>query len=107
MAITQSVVAAVSERCEGRRVVQVTLVIGALSGVVPDSVRFCFELATAGTPLADATLEIVEVGGRARCRDCAQTVVLNDFIALCPCGSADLDILGGEELAIRSVEVGV
>ena len=52
---------AVSERCEGRRVVQVTLVIGALSGVVPDSVRFCFELATAGTPLAGATLEIVEV----------------------------------------------
>lgn len=107
MAITQSVVRSVTERCRGRRVEQVTLVIGRLSGVVADSVAFCFELATAGTELEGATLEIVDVAGRARCRTCCDEVELPDFIALCPCGSADLEIMAGEELAIRSVEVGI
>lgn len=105
MAITQSVIAAVAERCGGRPVTRVTMVVGALSGVVPDSVRFCFDLAAIGTPLEGATLEIVDVRGRARCRECGNDVVLPDFLALCPCGSADLEILAGEELAIESAEV--
>lgn len=107
MAITQSVVQSVAERCEGRQVDQVTLLIGRLSGVVGDSVRFCFDLCTMGTELEGATLEIVDVPGRARCRDCEELVELPDFIALCPCGSADLEIVAGQELLIQKVEVKV
>lgn len=107
MAIAQSIVAAVADDSAGRPVEQVTLVVGALSGVVPDAVAFCFELCTMGTTLEGAVLEIVDVPGRARCRTCAEVVELPDFIALCPCGSADLEILGGQELLIRSVEVTV
>lgn len=107
MAITQSVVSTVADRCEGREVDQVTLLIGRLSGVVADSVRFCFELCTMGTELEGAELDIVDVPGRARCRECQELVELPDFIALCPCGSADLEILAGEELSIQSVEVKV
>ncbi|MCU1354327.1 MAG: hypA [Acidimicrobiales bacterium] len=107
MAITESVVRSVATRCEGRRVDRVTLVIGRLSGVVADSVRFCFDLCTMGTELEGATLDIVDVPGRARCRTCGDEVELADFIALCPCGSADLAIVAGEELAIQSVAVGV
>lgn len=105
MAITESVVRAVAERCDGRHVEEVTLVIGRLSGVVADSVQFCFELCTHGTDLEGARLEIVDVPGQARCRTCDREVELADFIALCPCGSADLDVLAGEELSIRSVEL--
>ncbi|HEY6531288.1 MAG TPA: hydrogenase maturation nickel metallochaperone HypA [Acidimicrobiales bacterium] len=105
MAITQSVIEAVAERSGGRPVTRVTLVIGTLSGVVADSVRFCFDLATSGTALEGATLEIVEVRGRARCRDCGDEVELPDFLALCTCGSADLEILAGEELTVASAEV--
>ncbi len=107
MAITQSVMQAVADRCEGRDVEQITLVVGTLSGVVPDSIRFCFDLATMGTSLEGATLEIVDVPGQAYCRSCGDSVLLMDFIALCPCGSADLEIVAGEELAIQSVEVKV
>jgi hydrogenase nickel incorporation protein HypA/HybF len=107
MAITESVVRTVAERCRGRTVDQVRLRIGTLSGVVPDSVQFCFELCTAGTDLDGATLEIVAVPGRARCRTCEQEVELPDLIALCTCGSADLEILAGQDLAIESVQVAV
>ena len=39
--------------------------------------------------------------------DVRSEVVLEDFIALCPCGSADLDITGGQQLTIKDVEVAV
>ncbi|QBI53558.1 hydrogenase maturation nickel metallochaperone HypA/HybF [Streptomonospora litoralis] len=105
MAITQSVVETVCERLEGAPARALTLEIGRLSGVVPDAVRFCFDMAADGTALAGARLDITEPDGRARCRACTNEFRLDDLIALCGCGSADVEITGGQELRIRSVEV--
>jgi hydrogenase nickel incorporation protein HypA/HybF len=60
LAITEAVVAQVTERLPSSKVTLVRLEIGALSGVVADSVRFCFELVAEGTNLEGASLEIVE-----------------------------------------------
>jgi hydrogenase nickel incorporation protein HypA/HybF len=105
LSITQSVVDAIVERMAGATVRCVRLEIGKLSGVVPDSVRFCFDVICAGTPLAGATLDIVESSGFARCRDCGEEFQLNDMIMLCPCGSANVRVLTGQQLRIKSVEV--
>jgi hydrogenase nickel incorporation protein HypA/HybF len=105
LAITESVVAAVSDHVGPARVIRVQLLIGKLSGVVPDSVRFCFDVCTAGTALAGAQLDIVETPGRAQCRDCQADVELEDPLALCACGSANLAFLAGQELRITEVEV--
>lgn len=105
LAITEDVIAAVTERLAGAQIAVVTLEIGALSGVVSDSVRFCFDLCTDGTTLEGSRLEILDVPGRARCRTCESDVELTDFIALCACGSANLEILSGEDLRIKQVEV--
>ncbi len=105
LAITESVVAAVREKLGDAQVTRIRLEIGKLSGVVPDSMRFCFEIAAAGTGLEGAELEIAEPPGRARCRDCSATVELDDLILLCPCGSADLEVLEGMQLLIKNVEV--
>ncbi len=105
LAITQSVVTAVVDRVGDTPVGSVTLVIGRLSGVVVDSVRFCFDLCAQGTVLEGATLDVVEVPGRAHCRSCGADVELAELVALCGCGSADLDITSGQELTIKQVEV--
>ena len=63
LAIAESVVSSVLERTGERPVSSVRLRVGRLAGVVPDALRFSFELATAGTPLAGAALEIVEEPG--------------------------------------------
>jgi hydrogenase nickel incorporation protein HypA/HybF len=105
LAITQSVVDTIAERTSGARVTIVRLDIGKLSGVVPDAVAFCFDLVANGTPLDGAKLEIFEPPGQAQCRTCSTEFELDSLILLCPCGSADVDVLGGRELAIRSVEV--
>ncbi|MBV8931267.1 MAG: hydrogenase maturation nickel metallochaperone HypA [Kutzneria sp.] len=105
LAITQSIVEAVVDRLGEARIASVRLEIGTLSGVVPDSVRFCFDLVTEGTTLAGARLEIDQPGGRARCRSCAEEFSSDYPIMLCACGSADLDVIAGQELTITAVEV--
>jgi hydrogenase nickel incorporation protein HypA/HybF len=105
LAITESVVEAVAERLGESRAAKVTLEIGRLSGVVPDSIRFCFEICAQGTALEGASLEIVQIPGRVLCGSCRREFETNDGIGLCACGSADLAFLSGRELRIRSVEV--
>ncbi|GAA3436810.1 hydrogenase maturation nickel metallochaperone HypA [Kutzneria kofuensis] len=105
LSLTQGVVEAITDRLGPRRVVMVRLEIGKLSGVVVDSVRFCFDLVVAGTPLEGARLEIEEPGGRARCRDCSASFASDDPILLCPCGSSDVEVLAGTELLIKAVQL--
>ena len=104
LAIAESVVATVLERTGGR-VSVVRLRVGRLSGVVPNALTFCFELAAAGTALEQAVLEIEEQAGRAHCRDCDADFSLRDAFLLCDCGSADVELLSGRELQVTSVEV--
>ena len=104
LAIAESVVAAVLERTGDRHVCVVRLRIGRLAGVVPDALSFCFDLATLGTPLEGATLEWAEEPGRAHCRTCGTYFDLADAFLLCDCGSADVELLSGRELAVTSVE---
>lgn len=105
MAITQSVVDAVCEHAAGRRVHSVRLEVGALCAVVPDSMQFCFDLATAGTVADGARLDVDVQPGAARCRTCDRDFVLPDLVLLCPCGSADVEVIAGRDLKILSMEV--
>ena len=105
LAIAESVVETVTQRLPDAKVTCVRLEVGALSGVVPDSIRFCFDLATEGTGLAGARLEITEPPARCRCRACGAEFQPDTPIVLCPCGSADVAVLAGEELKILSVQV--
>ena len=105
MAITQSVVDAVCEHAAGRRVHSVRLEVGALCAVVPDSMQFCFDMATAGTVADGARLDVDVQPGAAHCRSCDRDFVLHDLILLCPCGSADVEVVAGRDLKILSMEV--
>jgi hydrogenase nickel incorporation protein HypA/HybF len=105
LSITQTVVTTVTQRMRDARVRRVRLEIGKLSGIVPDSVRFCFEMVAAGTTCEGAALEIDEPPGRARCRTCEASFETGEVLPLCDCGSADVEVQGGQELRIREVEV--
>ncbi len=104
LAITESLVA-VTARLPGRRVACVRLEIGALSGVVADSVRFCFDIVTEGTSLEGARLEIAQPPASCHCRICGGDFEPDGPITICPCGSAEVTVLAGQELKITSVVV--
>jgi hydrogenase nickel incorporation protein HypA/HybF len=105
LAVAESIVAAVTAKLADVAVRWVRVEVGALSGVVPDALAFCFELAVADTPLHGAGLEIVTAPGRGRCRECAAEFDTGDLLTLCRCGSMDIEVVGGRELLITAVEV--
>ena len=105
LAIVESIVAAVEDATRPRRVARVRLEIGALSGVLPEALAFCFELCARETPLDGAWLQIDEIPGRARCRACGTELALECLFDLCRCGSRDLEVEAGQELRIAEVEV--
>lgn len=105
LAIAEHVVRVVLEGTEGHDVRTVRLQVGRLSGVVPEALRFSFDLATDGTRLEGAALELDEPEGRAHCRVCGDDFALHDQILLCQCGSAEVEVLAGQELNVQSVEV--
>jgi hydrogenase nickel incorporation protein HypA/HybF len=109
VAITRSIVE-IAERAareEGAaKVLSVTVEIGALSGVVPDAVEFCFEVCTKETLLEGAQLLIERIPGRARCLECAAEVPIDTWSFTCPaCGAFALERRQGEELRIKEMEV--
>jgi hydrogenase nickel incorporation protein HypA/HybF len=105
LGIAQEVVEIAAARAAGQKVTRLVLEIGKLSAVLPDAIRFCFDLCCQGTELEGAALEIVEIRGRAKCRACGNELDLDQPFGRCECGSSDLDWLAGEELRIREVEV--
>lgn len=106
LSLTQSVVDTIASRFGEARVTVVRLEIGKLSGVVVESIRFCFDLVAEGTVVEGALLEITEPSGRCRCRGCSSDFDTDDPIVLCPsCGGADVEVLAGRDLRISSVDV--
>lgn len=106
--VTSEMIGAILERLSGDtqvKVRRVTIEIGKLTALLPDSMKFCFDLCTQGTVLEGATLEIVETPGVATCRQCGQRIESSEPYALCECGSALLDWISGNELRIKELEV--
>ncbi len=107
LSITQQVVEAVAGRANGSVVTRIVLEIGRLTAVLPDAVRFCFDVCAQDTVVEGATLEIVETQGLGRCRNCAAEVPLDRPFGRCACGSTDLEWIAGEELRIIEMDLNV
>ena len=84
-------------------VASVRLRVGRLSGVVPDAMLFCFELATAGTPLEGATLEIERPEAGRAAAPAERSFALRRPVLLCGCGSADVEVRRRRRAVVTSV----
>ena len=88
------------------RVLSVQLEIGALAGVEPDAMRFCFDAVTRGTVADGARLEIRAAPGQGSCMGCGEVVQMRELYGDCPrCGSAQVQVTGGTELRVSELEV--
>ncbi|NOY13952.1 MAG: hydrogenase maturation nickel metallochaperone HypA [Deltaproteobacteria bacterium] len=109
LGITQSIVE-IAERTAAKqqatKILSVTVEVGSLSGVVPEALEFCFEACTNGTLLEGAQLLIKRIPASARCCDCSREFPLEELLACCPdCGSAAGELLSGEELRVKELEI--
>lgn len=104
LGITRNVIAICAEHAHGAKVTRVQLEIGRLTAVLPDSVRFCFDVCAKGTLVEGAFLEIIEVAGRARCRSCQNEFPLDRPYGVCRCGCHDISTIAGTELNVKEME---
>ena len=109
LSITESMLDIVLNQAQkngAERVQGINLVIGEMSGVVDDCVRFYFDFLSKGTIAEGAHISIKIVPAQARCRECGKQFKLNDLDWLCPsCGTTKIDIVEGKELYLESIEV--
>ena len=104
--IIEIATASIPPNLENVRIETVNLKIGKLAAVVPDSLRFCFDVAVKDTPLDGAKLVIQELPVVARCRDCDTQLTISIPAFTCEnCNSGSLEILSGRELDVESIEI--
>jgi len=89
-----------------RPVTAVGVRAGRFRQVVPESLRFYFEVVARDTPLEGARLELIEVPVRLLCRACRGEWEPDWPLFRCPdCASANVSVLAGEELEVEYIEV--
>jgi hydrogenase nickel incorporation protein HypA/HybF len=88
------------------RVLVLRLRVGAMSGVVPEAMRFAFDVACSGTMAAGASLEIESVPGACWCDRCQAEFECVNFFVECPrCHKLSGELRRGREMEIANVEV--
>jgi hydrogenase nickel incorporation protein HypA/HybF len=110
LSIVTSIVETVTESLTaypGARVLEVRLRVGALASVVPDSLEFCYGIASEGTPLEGSRLVVNVLPVVVHCERCAQDAELDGVQSFrCPrCGELCGEIRQGRELEIESIEI--
>ena len=100
--MTQLEAVAVQERAV--RIVEVTVVCGAMQQVVPEALDLAFEAVIEGTIAEGAALTIEEEELSARCRTCghAYRPTVEDFLCS-KCQSADAELTSGNDIVLKSV----
>ncbi len=107
-ALVESVTASV-QAAGARRVTQVFLKLGALSGVSKEALCFCYDVATRNTLLEGSQLVVEDVPATIYCEHCCAEVTLLGVQGLCcpRCGRLSARLLRGKELEIAGVEIEV
>ena len=91
---------------QANKVIRINLVIGEMSGFVPDCIQFYFDSLSKDTITQGAVLHFESVPAQLRCRYCATIFSPQDTLWSCPkCRGQSVEISKGRELYMESMEV--
>ena len=90
----------------GTRIHRLKLRVGTVSGVVPEALRFAFDVVTQGTMAEGASLEIEDVEATCWRAPCGAEFATPDMIGECPrCRAWSAELRRGTEMTLVSVEM--
>ena len=90
----------------GARVARAGLRIGELSGVEPESLRFCLETLVSGSDLDPLAFDFELCPWTRRCRACGAAFRVVDWNPACAaCGSPDTEAAGGDQMELSYLEL--
>ena len=109
MSIAQSIIDIVNDTLaedEKDKLKEIVVDIGELVAVVPDSLQFCYDTIVTDTIYHKAVLTINIIPLKIKCNNCNIESKIEKYAFLCPeCESSHVNVLSGEELNIRYLEV--
>ena len=107
LSLSGAIVNTVVKHADGRPVSVVTMRIGALRQVVPDTLDFYFGFVSKGTVCEGARLDQELIPAGLRCATCEREWEIELPIFMCPaCGSGgSVEVASGEEFEVESIEV--
>ena len=107
LSLSSAIVNTVVKHAAGRPVTLVSLRVGALRQVVPDTLDFYFGFVSKGTVCEGARLEQELIPARLRCASCEREWEIELPVFTCPgCGSAGrVEVASGDEFEVESIEV--
>jgi hydrogenase nickel incorporation protein HypA/HybF len=106
LSLSSAIVNTVAKHADGRRVTVVSLRVGRLRQVIPETLEFYFEFVARGTVCEGARLEQEVTDARLRCLPCELEWEIEIPAFRCPtCGGSDVSIASGNEFEVESIEV--
>ncbi|MBI5331256.1 MAG: hydrogenase maturation nickel metallochaperone HypA [Betaproteobacteria bacterium] len=89
-----------------KRVTEVRLEIGALSGVEVEALSFCLDVVLKDSVADGAKVELERLPGQGFCIACGQSVEIAALYDACPkCGSYQVQATGGTEMRVKDLLV--
>jgi hydrogenase nickel incorporation protein HypA/HybF len=80
--------------------------IGELSGIIPDSLDFCFSALVSETEMRRASLVMDTIPTISLCKDCRQQFTVENYDFSCPsCNGGNLELVAGKELEVVEIEL--
>jgi hydrogenase nickel incorporation protein HypA/HybF len=107
--IAQNIVSAVLaelKKAQPARLKRVHVVVGRQHQIVPDNLIFAYKALIKETPAAGSALKLRAVPIAAQCRKCRWQGEIHGALFVCgACSSGELEITGGQELYLESLEI--
>jgi hydrogenase nickel incorporation protein HypA/HybF len=106
LSMCDAIARAVDVHAGGRPVQSVTVRIGHLRQVVPDTLEFSWSMVTKSTALEGAELQVEYVPAVVTCEACGATTTLDAPVLACAaCGARAVTLTSGDELLIASLQL--
>jgi hydrogenase nickel incorporation protein HypA/HybF len=109
LSVTESMLGVVLRHAQANNATAVTrinMVLGEMSSVMEESVRFYFDIIARDTLAQDAELNFKRTRLTGRCGECGNEWEIVEFDFNCPeCKGAQTEILTGREFQVESIEI--
>ena len=109
LSVVESMVAVVLRHAglnKADKVTRINLVLGEMSTVMEEPVRFYFDMIAKETVAQGAELSFKRTPLVARCRECGDEFDVVEYDFTCTgCGGTDTEIISGREFQVESIEI--
>jgi hydrogenase nickel incorporation protein HypA/HybF len=109
LAVTESILDIASRHgreAGANKVTDIYIVIGQISSVIDDSVKFYWDMICDDTICEGSNLHFQRIPAEILCLDCQNSFGIETSLTPCPeCNSANIKLIAGDEFQLESIEI--